>query len=270
MVVGPNGHLYVAGAEANAIREYGPNGELIQTLAGEALANTLPAALSIDDSGNFYVTTWNTGNVVVLDADGNLLTTFGSKVTDGGAEWPEGSFFQPQDIAVTGDGRHIFVSDSSPGFTYLTALGYEGADTTVVASTPPTPEPTTTPAVEQATAEESQILWLNGSRFAEITPDGDVWINGWDVGDIEENGDIWVEGDREGQLTTDGEVWQAGNHVGDITPDGEVWYEGDQVGLIESDGTVWIGGSADGFMEGGRMEHAAIIFYFDFFWEFIE
>ena len=111
----------------------------------------------------------------------------------------------------------------------------------------------------------TQVLSTGGSKFCEITADGEVWINGDKQGSIEANGEIWVAGDKEGSLESNGEVWKAGNKIGDVTSDLEVWFEGDNVGEIESDGTVWRNGNAVGSTQGGNPKRAAIVFFFGFF-----
>ncbi|KAA3609813.1 MAG: hypothetical protein D8M58_08795 [Calditrichaeota bacterium] len=112
----------------------------------------------------------------------------------------------------------------------------------------------------------SQMLWLDGSRFCEITKKGQVWINSNKVGDIESNGKIWVKGNRAGSIEKNGKVWHNGNHVGTIEDNGKVWKRGSQVGSITKDGKVWIGSSSRGSIVGdGDWRRAAIIYYFDFF-----
>ena len=112
---------------------------------------------------------------------------------------------------------------------------------------------------------QTQDLYRNGNRYAQITAKGEVWIEGSKVGSIEPDGEIWVQGNKAGDLTDDGEVWKSGDKIGDITSKGEVWLNGEKVGDIEKDGTVWIDGNADGSFEGGSPRHAAIVFFFGFF-----
>lgn len=124
--------------------------------------------------------------------------------------------------------------------------------------------------LKQATGDntmksETQILSSGGSKFCEITANGEVWINGDKQGSIEANGEIWVAGDKEGSLEANGEVWKAGNKIGDVTSDLEVWFEGDNVGEIEADGTVWRSGETVGSTQGGNPRRAAIVFFFGFF-----
>lgn len=114
-------------------------------------------------------------------------------------------------------------------------------------------------------SKTSQIISRGGSKYCEITSDGEVWIDGDKKGSIEPNGEIWVAGDKEGSLEKDGEVWKAGNKIGDITSDLEIWYEGDNVGEIESDGTIWRNGDSIGSTKGGDARRAAIVLFFGFF-----
>ncbi len=80
--------------------------------------------MAIDASGNFYVLFGlNTGQIAVqvLDPQGTFLRRFGRLTTDMD-DWPEGAFFDPQAITVSGDGRFIFVADGYEETAYLTAF----------------------------------------------------------------------------------------------------------------------------------------------------
>ena len=148
-------------------------------------------------------------------------------------------------------------------FLLLVALGMgcSGTPTNSPAET------ATTPQAQKGSkmSSQTQTLHRGGSKFCEITADGEVWINGNKQGSIEANGEIWVAGGKEGSIESNGEVWKAGNKIGDVTSDLEVWLEGNKVGEIESDGTVWHNGDSVGSTEGGDPRHAAIVFFFSFF-----
>ena len=111
----------------------------------------------------------------------------------------------------------------------------------------------------------SQMLWLDGSLFCEITQKGEVWINSTYVGYIEANGKIWVRGNSVGSIEKNGKVWLRGSNVGSVEPNGEIWRSGSQVGTIEQNGKVWIGSSSRGTVEGpGDWRRAAVVYFFDF------
>ena len=142
----------------------------------------------------------------------------------------------------------------------LTAIGCSKPNTESTTQSTPTQE-----EESAMTTSESQTLYRGGSKFCEITSDGEVWINGDKQGSIEADGEIWVAGVKEGSIESDGEVWKAGNKIGDVTKDLEIWFEGDRVGEIEADGTVWHNGDSIGSTQGGDPKRAAIVFYFGFF-----
>lgn len=83
-----------------------------------------PRDLAIEENGNFYVLfSMNAGRVAVhlLDPQGNLLRRFGQLTYDP-ENWPEGSFFEPRAIAVSPDGRFVFIADGFENNVYLTAF----------------------------------------------------------------------------------------------------------------------------------------------------
>ncbi len=112
----------------------------------------------------------------------------------------------------------------------------------------------------------SQYLWLDGSRFCEITAEGEVWKNGSFAGTITADGAIWVRGNDVGSIEPDGAVWHRGTQVGTLTPEGAVWRGGSQVGSVGKDGEVWVGGSSRGTVEGpGDWKRAAVVYFYDFY-----
>lgn len=85
--------------------------------------------LSIDALGNFYILFGlNTGQIAihVLDPDGNFVSRFG-RLTSDMNDWPEGALFDPRAIAVSPDGRFVFVADGFDETSYLTVFLLEPA-----------------------------------------------------------------------------------------------------------------------------------------------
>lgn len=125
MDVGPDGTLFLTGAGGYVLELTPDDGRVIQRLGQEALEDAFPQMLSVDDAGNFYVVTWSPPGAVKLDVQGQLLETIGMEaVNDGVTGWPEGEFMFPVGIAVTGDGRYVFIGDGMGEFAFLTAYHY--------------------------------------------------------------------------------------------------------------------------------------------------
>lgn len=124
----PQGHLYT-------LRDYDWAAELLQLdpLTGQEInriplersstVDILASDLAIDGSGNFYILfTMNDGEIAIhiLDPQGGLLHRLG-KLTYDPADRPEGTFFEPREIAVTPDGRFLLIADGIDGDFSLTA-----------------------------------------------------------------------------------------------------------------------------------------------------
>ena len=87
------------------------------------LADAWPQTIAVDDAGNLYVTTQIPTVIMVLSVQGyDLIERIGEEGvrTDEGS--PEGEFLSPFGIAVTGDGRRVFVGDTADPFNYVTAF----------------------------------------------------------------------------------------------------------------------------------------------------
>jgi len=122
MDVGPDGTLFLTGAGGYILELTPDDGRVIQRLGAEALTDAFPQMLSVDDTGNFYVVTWSPPGAVKLDAQGSVLENIGVEaINDGVTGWPEGEFMFPVGIAVTGDGRYVFIGDGMGEFAFLTA-----------------------------------------------------------------------------------------------------------------------------------------------------
>ncbi|HOU16150.1 MAG TPA: NHL repeat-containing protein [Anaerolineae bacterium] len=125
MDIGPDGTLFLTGAGGYILELAPDDGRVIRRLGMEALADSFPQMLSLDAAGNFYVVTWSPPGAVKLDAQGQWLERIGVEATnDGVTGWPAGEFLFPVGIAVTGDGRYLFIGDGIGEFAFLTAYHY--------------------------------------------------------------------------------------------------------------------------------------------------
>jgi sugar lactone lactonase YvrE len=125
MDIGPDDTLFLTGYGGYILELIPDDGRVIQRLGQEVLEDRFPQRLRVDDDGNFYITTWGAYSAVKLDSQGQLLETIGVEATnDGVTGWPPGEFLFPVGIAVTGDGRYLFIGDGFGEFTFLTAYRY--------------------------------------------------------------------------------------------------------------------------------------------------
>ncbi len=124
MDFGPDDNLYILGRAGYILKLSPESGEVLDRLGEEAIGDSYTLGLSIDGEGNFYVTTQVPAGAVKLDADGNLLETFGIEATSTDEGWPEGEFMFPAGIAVTKDGSLVFIGDTSGDYTFITAFKY--------------------------------------------------------------------------------------------------------------------------------------------------
>jgi tripartite motif-containing protein 71 len=123
--IGPDDTLFLTGSGGYILELIPDDGRVIQRLGQETLAERFPQRLRVDDAGYFYVTTWGMYSVVRLDSQGQLLETIGVEATnDGVTGWPPGEFLFPVGIAVTGDGRTLFIGDGFGEFAFVTAYTY--------------------------------------------------------------------------------------------------------------------------------------------------
>lgn len=96
------------------------SGIVIDAVGDQPLANTSISDLAIDDAGKIYVllrTSPDDSAVIILDPLGNLIHKFGALNYDG-SEWGEGTFQSPVSIAVTRDGRFVFICENGFLTTY--------------------------------------------------------------------------------------------------------------------------------------------------------
>ncbi len=118
------GYLYTLSVSEEAIIKIdSDNGEQIDRLGYEALRGSSVSDLDIDGEGNFYVlmsSSPTNSAVAILNSQGVLTRRFGGLSYDG-SNWQEGVFLFPISLAVTADGRFLFVRENE----YLTAYWLE-------------------------------------------------------------------------------------------------------------------------------------------------
>jgi tripartite motif-containing protein 71 len=123
MAVGPDGTLFIVNRQGYVTEVEPEAGRLIQRLGEDVLADAWPQMIAVDDAGNLYVTTQIPTIVMVLSAQGHgLIERIGEEGVRTDEGWPEGEFLSPFGIAVTGDGRCVFVGDTADPFSYFTAF----------------------------------------------------------------------------------------------------------------------------------------------------
>lgn len=113
---------------------------------------------------------------------------------------------------------------------------------------------------------KSLHIYVNGSKYSEITRKGEVWFGGTSGGWVEDDGDIYLRGDFKGGLEDDGQVWSSARSLGSIEANGDVWYRGSKVGTFQPDGKFTISGGDYGHLEGtGDWRKAAVVLFFHFY-----
>lgn len=120
----PNAYLFTIDQNEDILLKIDPlTGEILDGIGYLDLAGTSKSDLAIDNQGNFYVlmsTSPDDSAVYVLNPQGALIRRFGHLNYDG-SDWSEGTFQMPVSIAVTGDGRFIFICENG----FLTAYRLE-------------------------------------------------------------------------------------------------------------------------------------------------
>jgi DNA-binding beta-propeller fold protein YncE len=123
MDAGPDGTLFIVNRQGYVAEVEPEAGRLIQRLGEGALAGTWPQMIAVDGEGNLYVTTQIPTAVAVLNSQGHqLVERIGEEGVRTDEGWPEGDLLSPFGVAVTGDGRHVFVGDTADPFSYVTAF----------------------------------------------------------------------------------------------------------------------------------------------------
>ncbi len=117
-----------------------------------------PHGIAIAPDGSLYIADSNNHRIQHLDADGNVLHTWGSYADSSQGDAPGGTFFEPWGITVGPDGS-VYVADTwnhriqkfTPEGEFLTMWGYFGQ------------------------AEAPDALW--GPRDIKMSPDGVVYVS---------------------------------------------------------------------------------------------
>ena len=123
IAVGPDGTLFIVNRQGYVAEVEPAAGRLIARLGEKALAGAWPQMIAVDDVGNLYVTTQIPTSAAVLSGQGHsLVERIGEEGVRTDEGWPEGEFLSPFGIAVTGDGRRVFVGDTADPFSYVTAF----------------------------------------------------------------------------------------------------------------------------------------------------
>lgn len=120
----PDAYLYISDQIEGGLLKINPlTGAILETIGYLELAPASVSDLAIDDQANFYVlmsTSADDSAVYVLNPQGALVRRFGHLNYDG-SDWSEGTFQLPVSIAVTGDGRFVFICENG----FLTAYRLE-------------------------------------------------------------------------------------------------------------------------------------------------
>ena len=119
---------------------------------------------------------------------------------------------------------------------------------------------------QSSSSGKTMDLYLNGSRFGEIRPNGDVFYKGSRRGEFRSNGDIYVNGSRKGEIRSNGDVYKNGSRVGEIRSNNDIYINGSRVGEIRSNGDIFKNGSRIGNVTNmSDVRKVAIIYFFEFF-----
>lgn len=122
----PDGNLYVLSYLGGRMLQFDTEGNLLATVAEEALEDFGAQRVNIDDAGNFYISTWSPQGVIMLDPDFNLVAQFGIEVPREEAEdgLVQGGLVHTTGVAALRDGSRVFVADVAD-FVYLNALEFD-------------------------------------------------------------------------------------------------------------------------------------------------
>jgi sugar lactone lactonase YvrE len=126
VVVLPDGRAVVADQNAHRLSAVGANGSVtvfsgsgsVGTVdgGGTSAAFSQPKALAVDGAGNIYVSDTGSHRIRRVAPDGTVTTVAGSGqagASDGGGA--QASFWGQEGIAVTSDGRTVYVADGTGG-----------------------------------------------------------------------------------------------------------------------------------------------------------
>lgn len=117
VAMSPQGNLIVLSRSAPPFLEFDPEGRFVRSFGADDLLRRAHG-MSIDTSGNMWVTDVADHLVMKLDSDANVLMTLGTKGEAG--EWDEGSGLhvlnEPNDVALDSLGN-IYVAQGHGGDT---------------------------------------------------------------------------------------------------------------------------------------------------------
>ena len=97
MTIDANDHVWVADTGNSRIQQFDSDGQFVAEFDGGGIL-VEPMAVAIDEAGRIYVTDFGAGEVVVLDASGNVIGTWGQA---GGRE----ALNPPVTITLDGQGN---------------------------------------------------------------------------------------------------------------------------------------------------------------------
>ena len=121
LAFGPDGALYTLDKTQPAVTKIDPvSGEILDDLGYLELAGAAPSDLALDGKGNIYVlvnSSRDNSAVLVLSPQGDLIHRFGNLTYDG-SNWQEGTFWFPFSLAVSVDGKFVYICENG----YLTAF----------------------------------------------------------------------------------------------------------------------------------------------------
>lgn len=119
------GVLYTLEVNSATVVKINPvGGDILDQIGYPDLIKTQLRDLALDENGNIYVLlSYSPDNqaVYILDTYGRAIHKFGRLDYKNDLQRPEGSFFEPISIAVTRDGRFVFVYENG----YLTCFNLE-------------------------------------------------------------------------------------------------------------------------------------------------
>ena len=123
MAIDDDGFVYFAEWINGTIIKIDSDGNVVKEISrGDGFYYTSMHGMDVDAAGNIYTVVWDEPAILKLDPYGNELAAFGLEVENGEAPWPAGSFYWPNGLAVTPDGRAVYVTDWSGDYSYLTAV----------------------------------------------------------------------------------------------------------------------------------------------------